>query len=75
MSRIAFDAAENFRLGGRVRQVAPRAVRFGDALLERGRVIHFELARPTLHDIFVRIAAPDDAAVQAPSPLQEAIRA
>jgi ABC-2 type transport system ATP-binding protein len=28
-------------------------------LMERGAVRHFELARPTLHDIFVRIAAPD----------------
>jgi ABC-2 type transport system ATP-binding protein len=44
------------------------------ALLERGRVIHFELTRPTLHDIFVRIAAPADAAAVQP-PLQEAIRA
>jgi ABC-2 type transport system ATP-binding protein len=29
-------------------------------LMSRGRVRHFELARPTLHDIFVRIASPDD---------------
>lgn len=28
------------------------------ALMERGRVTHFELSRPTLHDIFVRIAGP-----------------
>jgi ABC-2 type transport system ATP-binding protein len=29
------------------------------ALTGRGRVRHFELARPTLHDIFVRIAGPE----------------
>lgn len=28
-------------------------------LIERGKVRHFELTRPTLHDIFVRIARPD----------------
>jgi ABC-2 type transport system ATP-binding protein len=30
------------------------------ALMQGGRVRHFELARPTLHDIFVRIARPQD---------------
>ncbi|MGH7222579.1 MAG: ABC transporter ATP-binding protein, partial [Gemmataceae bacterium] len=31
-------------------------------LMQRGRVRHFESSRPTLHDIFVRIARPDAAA-------------
>jgi len=30
------------------------------ALMHRGRLAHFELARPSLHDIFVRIAGADD---------------
>jgi ABC-2 type transport system ATP-binding protein len=32
-------------------------------LMKRGRVMHFELTRPSLHDIFVRIASPDAADV------------
>ena len=27
--------------------------------MDRGEVRHFELTRPSLHDIFVRIAAPE----------------
>lgn len=46
------------------------------ALAKRGRVEHFELTRPSLHDIFVRIAGPDAREVrQNPvdaSPLQPA---
>jgi ABC-2 type transport system ATP-binding protein len=30
-------------------------------LMQRGRLRHFEISRPTLHDIFVRIARPDPA--------------
>ena len=28
-------------------------------LMDRGRLLHFEVTRPSLHDIFVRIAKPD----------------
>lgn len=31
-----------------------------EALIARGRVTHFEVTRPTLHDIFVRIARPKE---------------
>src|SRR4051794_3682119 len=40
------------------------------AIMQRGRVDHFELAHPSLHDIFVRIASPDE--VEEPS-VDEAI--
>jgi ABC-2 type transport system ATP-binding protein len=30
-------------------------------LMQRGRLQHFEVSRPTLHDIFIRIARPDPA--------------
>lgn len=40
------------------------------ALIARGRVCHFELAQPSLHDIFVRIARPTEH-VENPRPLVE----
>ena len=44
----------------------PQAVLAG--LMGRGRVHHFELARPTLHDVFVRIAGPEAATPNAIEP-------
>jgi ABC-2 type transport system ATP-binding protein len=38
-------------------------------LTEIGRVRRFEIARPTLHDIFVRIAQPDGGATETPAAL------
>ena len=42
------------------------------ALMRRGRVTHFELGRPSLHDIFVRIAGPDAEAAPDESEDEEA---
>ncbi len=36
-------------------------------LVKRGRVMYFELTRPSLHDIFVRIASPDAADMMQPA--------
>jgi ABC-2 type transport system ATP-binding protein len=36
-------------------------------LMKRGRVMHFEVSRPSLHDIFVRIASPDAADMMQPA--------
>ncbi len=40
-------------------------------LMKRGRITHFELSRPSLHDIFVRIAGPEAQLSQQPSALEE----
>ncbi len=48
------------------RGVDPQAVLA--RLMQRGRVRHFEVARPTLHDIFVRIAGPEAATPHAVAP-------
>ncbi len=40
------------------------------ALMQRGRVSHFELTTPSLHDIFVRIAGPDAAEADADKSLE-----
>ncbi|MBU0718328.1 MAG: ATP-binding cassette domain-containing protein [Planctomycetes bacterium] len=45
-------------------------------LMQRGQVAHFELARPSLHDIFVRIAGPEaQAAAAAASHTEELVHA
>ncbi len=51
-----------------------------EALMRQGRVTHFELTRPSLHDIFVRIAGPEalvahQATVEPATPTQEAAHA
>ena len=44
-------------------------------LMRRGRVLHFELVRPSLHDIFVRIAGPEGQAAAEASFRQEVAHA
>ena len=43
-----------------------------EALMQAGRVSHFELTQPSLHDIFVRIAGPEAQKAQAASEALEA---
>jgi ABC-2 type transport system ATP-binding protein len=50
-----FGRLQELRVG---RQVDPQEVLA--SLMRQGRVEHFELARPSLHDIFVRIAGHDN---------------
>jgi ABC-2 type transport system ATP-binding protein len=58
-----FGRLQELRL---VRGADPQAVLA--RLIQRGRVQHFEVARPTLHDIFVRIAGPEAATPHAIAP-------
>lgn len=40
-------------------------------LMKQGRITHFELAKPSLHDIFVRIAGPAATKIIAPAPQEQ----
>jgi ABC-2 type transport system ATP-binding protein len=42
------------------------------ALMRRTRILQFEIARPSLHDIFVRIAAPESEPMSAQEALAHA---
>ena len=42
------------------------------AAMQKSRVTHFELAKPSLHDIFVRIAGPDPEDLAPPTPAASA---
>ncbi len=46
-----------------------------ESLMKTGRVTHFELTRPSLHDIFVRIAGPEATDTHADSSVQESSHA
>ena len=55
------EGVENVRDLGQIKEVrySGDSQRLLEELMRRGRVEHFELTRPSLHDIFIRIAGPE----------------